>query len=132
MSTTMTHNEQNSEQTALSKPANRHTVRPRADIYETDDAWLIALEMPGVDENGTDVSVEKGVLTVSGEADAFDTEGYEQYFKGFSARRYERTFRIPEEVDAAAIDAHVKSGILRLTLPKAEEARPQKISVKAG
>ena len=107
-------------------------ARPRADIYEIDDAWLLVLEMPGVDEHGTDVSCEKNVLTVSGVADVFDTDGFDRQFGEVGPKSFRRSFRLPEEVDATNIEAHVKNGVLRVRLPKAEAALPQKVVVKAG
>lgn len=135
MSTTLTQpetNQQISEQPSSRSGAPTQTVRPRADIYEVNDAWFVVLEMPGVDESGADVSIEKGVLTVTGEVAAFATEGYEPQYGGLSARRFERSFRLPDEVDASAIEAEVKAGILRLRLPKAAAALPTKVTVKAG
>jgi HSP20 family protein len=135
MSTTLTQpetNQQIPEQPSSRSGAPTETVRPRADIYEVNDAWVVALEMPGVDESGADVSLEKGVLTVTGEVAAFATEGYEPQYGGLSARRFERSFRLPDEVDTTAIEAEVKAGILRLRLPKAATALPTKVTVKAG
>lgn len=135
MSTTLTQpetNQQVTEQPSSRSAAPMQTVRPRADIYEVNDAWLIVLEMPGVDESGADVSLEKGVLTVTGAVAAFATEGYELQYGGLSARRFERSFRLPDEVDTSAIEAEVKAGILRLRLPKAAAALPTKVTVKAG
>lgn len=129
---TQTQTEVPRQQTGSPAPMRKQTVRPRADIYEMDDAWFIVLEMPGVDENGTDVSLEKGVLTISGEVAAFATEGYELQYGGLNARRFERSFRLPDEIDTSAIEAQVKAGLLRLRLPKAAAALPTKVTVKAG
>lgn len=132
MSTTLTQTETPRQQTAERPQLPKQTVRPRADIYEMDDAWFVVLEMPGVDESGADVSLEKGVLTITGEVAAFATEGYEPQHGGLSARRFERSFRLPEEIDTSAIEAEVKAGLLRLRLPKAAAALPTKVTVKAG
>ena len=117
---------------SVTNEAKTHTVRPAADVYETDEAWFLILEMPGVDQHGTDVSMEKNVLTVRGEVDAFDTDGFEHKLGSFSLRHFERSFRMPEDIDRTAIDAEVKNGILRLRLPKVEAAMPHKVTVKAG
>jgi HSP20 family protein len=135
MNTTLTQPETNrqiTENESGRKAAPMQTIRPRADIYEVQDAWLIVLEMPGVDESGADVSLEKGVLTVTGEVAAFAIEGYEPQYGGLSARRFERSFRLPDEVDTSAIEAEAKAGLLRVRLPKAEAALPTKVTVKAG
>jgi HSP20 family molecular chaperone IbpA len=131
MNTTLTPRE-TTDAASCSSDASCQTIRPRADIYEVDDAWFVTLDMPGVDESGTDVSIEKGVLTVTGKVDAFDTEGWKRHLGQLEARSFERSFRLPDEIDTSAIEAHVKNGVLRLRLPKAAEAMPHKITVKAG
>ena len=130
MNSTMTHTENRSPQTSAAQGAR--TVRPRADIYETNDAWLLVLDLPGADENGTDISIEKHILTVSADPDNFVPEGFERVHTEFLPRRYERSFRLPDEIDVSGIAANVKNGVLRLSLPKSTEARPQRIAVKAG
>lgn len=135
MSTTLTHPEpktQTSQSPNASCATPQQTVRPRADIYEQDDAWLVLLEMPGVDESGANVAIEKGVLRITGEVAAFAVEGFQKQFGGLCARRFERSFRLPEEVDTSAIEAEVKAGLLRVRLPKAAAALPTKVVVKAG
>lgn len=137
MNTSMTQCETNQSTTCCEtetqpESTNVTTSRPRADIYEADDAWLLMLEMPGVDENGADVAIEKNVLTVTGKVDAFDTEGFERQFGEFSAQRFERAFRLPEDIDTTGVEANVKNGVLQLRLPKAAVALPQKVTVKAG
>ena len=135
MNTTLTHPEPQTQSTETGNACcvtPQQTVRPRADIYEQEDAWLVLLEMPGVDESGADVALEKGVLKITGEVAAFATEGFQKRYGGLCARRFERSFRLPEEIDASAIEAEVKAGILRVRLPKAAAALPTKIVVKAG
>lgn len=131
MNTTMTQCE-STNPTQACQQVRHQTFRPRADIYEVDDAWLIMLEMPGVDESGADVAIEKNVLTVTGDVADFDTGGYDHRFGDLAHRRFERSFRLPAEVDTSGVDAQVKSGILRLRLPKAAAALPHKVTVKAG
>ena len=131
MNTTLSPCEATNDRTSECQ-VEKQTVRPRADIYETDDAWFLVLEMPGVDETGADVTIEKGVLSVSGEVDAFAAEGFEQRFGDFALRRFERSFRLPDEIDSSGINAESKSGVLKLRLPKAPAALPHKVTVKAG
>lgn len=131
MNTTLTRCESAGD-TTMHGEAPQRALRPRADIYEAEDAWFLVLELPGVDEQGTDVSLEKNVLSVTGVVEAFDTEGFDRHDGKFAGRRFERSFRLPDEVDTTAVEAHVKSGVLRLRLPKAEAARPHKVVVNAG
>ncbi len=128
MNTTLT--QQNTSETSAVAP--RQTIRPKADIYETEDAWLLALDLPGADEHGTDISVEKQVLAITADVEGTVPEGFERVHTEFLPRRYERSFRLPEEVDTTQIEAIVKNGVLRLSLPKSTAARPHHISVTAG
>jgi len=108
------------------------TVRPRADVYETEEGWLLVLDLPGADETTTNIAFEKNVLTITANTDHVAPEGFEQSHTEFHARHFERSFRLPDEVDRSAIDAMVKHGVLRLSLPKSTDARPQQVIVKGG
>ncbi len=107
-------------------------VRPRADIVESDGAWLISVELPGVSETDVDLTLESGVLSIQAQSTDFRPEGLQQRYGEFTARRYRRTFRLPEDVDTRSIDATLRNGILKLAVQKLPEAQPQKILVKAG
>jgi HSP20 family molecular chaperone IbpA len=107
-------------------------VRPRTDIFETPDAWLLVVDLPGTDENRIDIAVEKHVLTIKADPEDVHPEGFDPVHTEFLSRRFERSFRLPEWIDIARIDANVKNGVLRLTVPKSSEARPRQVAVKAG
>lgn len=108
------------------------TVRPKADVFLTDDAWLMTLDLPGADETTTDISVEKDILTIRATPVDKTPLGFERIHSEFAPRTFERSFRLPDEVDRAAIEATVKNGILHLTLPKSPETRPHQVVVKGG
>ena len=108
------------------------TVRPKADVFQTDDAWLITLDLPGADETTTEISIEKDVLTIKASALEMTPEGFEKVHTEFAPRQFERAFRLPDEVDRSAIDATVKNGVLHLTLPKSPETKPHQVVVKGG
>jgi len=105
---------------------------PRADIYEHDDGIMVVADMPGVDENSLDITLEKNVLTISGYVDPYHPEGYSLVFSEYEIGDYQRSFRVSDEIDQDQIEARIKGGVLRLYLPKAEEAKTRKIDVKAG
>ena len=103
---------------------------PRSDIMETEDQYLLALDMPGVEEESIDITLEKHVLTISGQTVQEAPEGYSLAHAEFRNGDYERSFRITDAIDRDAIEAVFQDGVLRLMLPKAEEAKARKISVE--
>jgi HSP20 family protein len=109
-----------------------HTVTstPRADGWETAEAYVLSVEMPGVDDAHVDVTLEKNVLTISGTADASRYEGLTPVGRPVMTRRYERSFRLPEGIDATQLDATVQNGVLTLRMPKSQQALRRKISVR--
>jgi len=106
-------------------------LEPRADVSETNDAFLVQVEMPAVSPEGVDVTVERNVLTVRGEAAQIDSEGLEPLYEEFASGHFERTFRLSDGIDADRIEARHTDGLLTLILPKSETARARRIAVKA-
>lgn len=104
---------------------------PRVDIYEQDDHTVLLADMPGVDENNIDITLEKNILTIRGYVDE-PMAGYSLAYSEYGVGDYERTFALSDEVDRNKIQASMKDGVLRLVLPKAEAARARKITVQAG
>ena len=105
---------------------------PRSDVYETDEQIVVVMDMPGVDKDQINVSLENNILTVSGYADTEAPEGYSLALAEYSVGDYERSFRISDKIDRNKIEAQYKNGVLRLILPKAAEAKKRKIEVKVG
>jgi HSP20 family protein len=105
---------------------------PKVDIYSEDDGVVILVEMPGVDENELDISLEKQVLTISGYVSPDEPEGYDLAYSEYNVGDYQRSFTLPDEIDTDNIEASISKGILRLFLQKAPEAQARKITVKAG
>lgn len=104
--------------------------KPRADLRETPEALVLSLEIPGVDEKDIEVALEDGVLTVRGERaaeEAREGEGWHhaETFRG----KFERSLRLPAPVDADAVKAAYRQGILTVTLPKAAEARVRNVPI---
>jgi len=105
---------------------------PRVDIYETGDDVVLVADMPGVDEDGVDITLEKNVLTISGNILPADREGYSLAYSEYREGDYERTFALSNEVDRNRIEATIQDGVLMLTLPKAEEMKARKIAVRSA
>ena len=104
---------------------------PHAEIYETDDALVIVADMPGVDENSVEVSLEKSVLTLKGFVDVKAPANYSLAYAEYEAGDYERSFTLSDEIDRDKIEASLKNGVLHVKLAKAGPAKTRKISVKA-
>ena len=105
---------------------------PRADIYEIDDNIFVTVDLPGVDENAVDITLEKNVLTINGYVEENSPEDFSLAFAEYQVGDFERSFRISNEIDREKINATIKNGVLTLELPKAEAAKSRKIKVKAN
>ena len=103
---------------------------PTADIFETEDALTVVLEMPGVSKADIDVSVDKGLLTMEGRIDFKKYEGLQPVYSEYNIGPYRRSFRISGQVDQSKINAEMRDGVITLVLPKAEESKPRRIQVK--
>ena len=124
---------QKTENTAATERIrNVKTFVPRVDIYETKDALFLIADMPGIDEQTVDVELEKNILTISGRVENGKVKDYRLVFSEYEVGDYERSFTLSDEIDRDKICATVKDGVLRLELPKAEKAKPQKITIKAA
>lgn len=102
---------------------------PETDIYETADALTVVMEMPGVDKANMDIDIADGVLSVSGKIDFSKYEKLQPVYSEYNIGHYRRNFSLPNRVDQEKIAAEVKDGVLTLTLPKAEAAKPRKIAI---
>ena len=110
----------------------RKVFIPRVDICETKDAIVLLADVPGVDEKSIDITLEKSVLTLLGRVEPETHEGYRAAHVEYEAGDYERAFTLSDEIDRDRIEASVKNGVLRLTLPKAEPVKLRKINVKSA
>ena len=105
------------------------TFVPTTDIFETEPSLTLVLEMPGVDKSNVDVSVEDGILTVQGRLDFSKYQGLQPVYTEYNIGHYRRSFSLSNKVDQSKISAEMKDGVLTLVLPKAEEAKPRRISI---
>ena len=102
---------------------------PYADIYETDEALSVVMEMPGVEKKDIDVALENDVLRVSGRIDFTKYEDMEPVYTEYNIGHYTRSFTLSNKIDQDKISAQVDDGVLTLTLPKAQESQPRRISI---
>ena len=106
---------------------------PKVNVYEYDDRVGIIAEIPGLDKNQLDVSVEDGVLTISGDKhSAFEDDGANVIRRELKQSSFKRSFELGELLDGDDISAKFKDGILSVSIPKIEPEIPKKHSVKIG
>lgn len=105
---------------------------PRSDIYELDDQIIIVADVPGVSEKSVEITLEKDVLTINAYVEPVEWEGYSLSYAEYTIGDYQRSFRLPDQIDRENIEAVLKDGVLRLFLPKAPQAKTRKIQVKAS
>jgi len=104
---------------------------PRADIYETKESVVLQLDLPGMKAEQIDIQCEKGMLSIKGERVFSGDVPERQYYRVENIYGpFERYFEIPRTLDMTKIDAKYQDGVLTVTFPKAEEAKPKKIEIK--
>ena len=103
---------------------------PYSDIYETDEALTVLMEMPGVEREGVNIALEDDVLRVEGRIDFGKYEGMEPVYTEFNVGHYTRSFALSGKIDRERIGAQLEDGVLVLTLPKAREAQPRRIAIE--
>ena len=104
---------------------------PSVDVRETKDALELNIEVPGIEPKDVGVGVENGVLTIKGSRNfekASEGETYHRIERAYGS--FERSFTLPTNVDTERIQARYRHGVLQLTVPKREEAKPKSISIK--
>lgn len=106
----------------------RHYM-PYGDIYETENALSVVLEMPGVERKDVNVALENNVLRVEGQIDFSKYEGMEPVYTEYNVGHYSRSFTLSDKIDQGGINAQLEDGVLTLTLPKAKEAQPRRIQI---
>lgn len=106
---------------------------PKFDIKETEDGYEILADVPGMKPEDIEVTLQNGVLTIQGEKKHERENEKEKYhLVERSYGRFYRSFRVPEEINREKLGAEHKDGVLKITLPRAAEAKPKEIEVKAG
>ncbi len=102
---------------------------PLTDVYETEDALTVVMEMPGVDRKDVEIELKEDVLRVEGRIDFSKYGGLEPVYTEYNVGHWARSFALHDKVDRENIGARLEDGVLTLTLPKVAEARPRRIAV---
>ncbi len=105
---------------------------PAVDILENEKELIVLADMPGVDSKNVDIDLRDNQLTIIGRIDEIEDEKEVSLYKEFHWGDYYRMFTLSDVIDQGKITAKMENGVLRLVLPKAEKAKPQKIAVTAN
>ena len=118
------------EGTERTRPGRAYV--PRADIYETEEALVLLADMPGVDQNTLDITLEKNVLSIRGLVETQNPDNYNLAYAEYEVGDYERNFTLSDGIDTDNISASLKNGVLQINLPKVGPAKARKINVSAA
>jgi len=117
------------EQTVMNKPRAVEYVSPEVNIFETRDGYVLEAEMPGVNKNGLEITLQDNELTILGHRDASPLAG-SPLFRESHQSDFRRVFELDPAIDTSKISARMEQGILTLALPKSERVKPRKIQVE--
>ena len=105
---------------------------PLVDVYQTDDDIVVKATLPGFSKDDVDITLTENVLTLRGSLEKEEeSEGKSYYIREQSYGSFERSLRLPVDVDLKKVEALFENGILTVTLPKAEAVKPKSIMIKA-
>jgi HSP20 family protein len=109
----------------------RRVYIPSVDIIEREEDIVLVADMPGIDDKSLDITLEKDTLTIDGHVEESIPEGHRLRVSEYGIGDYHRVFTLSDEIDKEKINATVRHGVLRLTLPKAEAVKTRRIPVRA-
>ncbi len=118
-----------SSMTEQTKPGLVFT--PDVDIFETETGLTLLADMPGVKAEDLNIDLRENVLTLDGDVDKPERQDEAELFSEYRTGKYYRQFNLSEIIDQSKIEAKMTDGVLRLTLPKIEAAKPRKITIKS-
>ena len=105
---------------------------PAVEVFESEGALNFSVEVPGLNKDDLKIDVENGHLTISGEKKVESEDGKEYFRRERFYGEFTRTFRLPDSVDTDNISANLTNGVLRISMPRKEEAKPKQIEVKVS
>jgi HSP20 family molecular chaperone IbpA len=122
-------NQQLQNDASAEQTRSKQLFLPRTDIYESADQLVLVADMPGVKQDGIDITLEQNILTIYGRAEEPELPGYRLAYAEYVSGDFRRVFALSNEIDRDGIKATMKNGVLRLVLPKSSKAMPRKIAV---
>ena len=117
-------------ETKEEKTQQARYYKPSTDIVETEHDLILYMDMPGVGKKDLEVRLEKNVLSVEGRIDQERYENLKAQYAEYNVGHYARSFQLSSEIDQDKIQAGMEDGVLTLTLPKVEQAKPKLISIR--
>ena len=120
------------EQGAGERTHDRPIFLPRVDIYETETGLVVAADLPGVNPDGLEVTLEKRVLSIYGRVDEEVPEGYSLVYREYEVGDFERQFTLSGDFNIKGIEADLKDGMLHLAIPRAPEPEAKRIEVRTS
>lgn len=108
------------------------TYVPNVDIYETQEGLWLWADMPGVDDGSLEIHVADDVLSIEGRVTLQEYDNLNPVYTEYNVGNYSRRFSLSSEIDSEHIKARMTNGVLELELPKAERAKPRRITVSVG
>lgn len=125
------HKQEETPTDEMERTRSRRSFVPRADIFDTEKEITILADVPGANEKTVDITMEKDVLSITAYVEPSIPSGFDIAYAEYEEGDYQRSFRLSDQIDRNNIEAVVSGGVLRLRLPKAQEAQTKKITVKA-
>jgi HSP20 family protein len=106
-----------------------NTYEPAVDIWESDEELVLLADVPGVSNDDVEIDLHDDVLTIDARVSPNDYEGLRPLYSEYNVGNYHRRFNLGETIDQSKISAALEEGVLKVTLPKREKAKPRKIKV---
>jgi HSP20 family protein len=121
----------NQEDVQVARRESRDEIMPNTAVRQDKDGFLLVAELPGVDDQSLQVTVEDGVLQIEAANSVTSPEGYTVALREISPVTYKASFELPDRVEAAGVKASLKNGLLRVRLPISEAKKPKRIAIAA-
>ena len=120
------------EQQGGERTRSRLTFRPRVDIYETETGLMLLADVPGAKPEGLTITLERRVLSIRAEVEDHAPAEYSPIYQEYQVGDFECEFTLSGDFDPDRIEARLSEGVLRLTIPRAEQAAARTIKITAG
>jgi HSP20 family molecular chaperone IbpA len=119
------------QESGAERTRERPAFIPRSDIYELNSEIVVVADMPGVDADSVEITLERSTLTINGYIKPMELAGYAPAYAEYREGDYQRSFSLSNEIDQSKIEAEMKDGVLHLHLPKVGPTT-RKIAVRTG